>query len=166
MTTLPDGLQQRPARRSCATTSAQPAPTAFTEDGIQLQAGFACGAWVYDRGHGGQQRGYGQIERAADPADDGTAKWYVSWGAGGRTTAIKETYLEVALIPFDKRRSPTANGQRVLVLLGEYRGSAGEIAGKVGMRMHASRDEWLVWRWTELTDAGVSVNVPSPLPVA
>lgn len=129
------GLQRATHRRSTA-VPATAAPTARTDDGIELQAGFACGAWVYDRGHGGQQRGYGVVAVAADPADDGTARWCVDWAAGGRlggrTTAIKETYLELALVPNSARCSPTAIGQRVLVVLGKSKASKGEIVGKVG----------------------------------
>ena len=136
MTTLSAIRLQRPARRSFTATPAPPAPTACTADGIELQAGFGCGAWVYDRGHGGQQRAYGVVDRAAEPADDGTERWYIDWGAGGRsggrTTAIKETYLELSLIPGDRRLPPTAIGQRVLVVLGSSKGSTGETVSKVG----------------------------------
>lgn len=115
---------------------ATPATTARTDGGIELQAGFACGASVYDRGHGGQQRGYGAVLKAAGTADDGTARWYVDWAAGGRTggrtTAIKETYLEVALIHNSARCPPTAIGQGVLVVLGNFKNSTGVIVGKVG----------------------------------
>ncbi len=78
-TTLPEELLQRPARRrrrSCAAgTSAPLAPTAHTKDGIELHAGFTRGAWVYERSHRGQLRGYGLVKRESDPAFDGTARW-------------------------------------------------------------------------------------------
>lgn len=136
MTTLAAVGLQRPARRRRLAVPATPTPTACTDGGIELQEGFACGTSVYDRGHGGQQRGYGVVVKATDPADDGTARWYVDWAVGGRvngrTTAIKETYLEVALIPNRARCPPTAIGQRVLVVLGNSKDSTGEIVGKVG----------------------------------
>ena len=150
--TLPALDLQRPARRSCAATSVPPTQTAYTDDGIELQTGFACGTWVYDRGHGGQQRGYGVVARAGEPADDGTAKWYINWAAGGRaggrSTAIQETYLEMAVIANSARCPPTAIGQRVLVVLGNHKNSPGEIVAKVGTCAGgALRCKRWRWRW-------------------
>ena len=85
------------------------------------------GACVCDT-HKGKQRGYGTINVEADPARDGTARWYIAWDnvpAGTHTTAIKETYLNLALLPSCSRRAPTALVQCIMVVLGNCKGREG-----------------------------------------
>lgn len=122
--------------QAAATTATPPTPVPRTDDGVELQGGYVCGAWVYDMSHGGLHRGYGKLREEGNPTKDGKSRWYVDWAVGrrddGRSCAIQERYLEVALISNDRRRTPTAIGQPVLVVLGTLKGRKGTIVGKVG----------------------------------
>lgn len=108
------------ARRSLHTKAATPvAPP----DTLHRQHAFEWGATVYYQGHG-EARGYGSIERAGETDLDGTPTWYVSWfdKPSQRLRAYKETNLDLALIPYGRRKAPEALGQRIVVTVGNQKG--------------------------------------------
>lgn len=92
---------------------------------------------MFDSGHDSHEhcRGFGIIERPADPAADGTARWFVyNWDhprAGGRSKPIKQRYLDLPLVQRHKRVAPKALQQRVLVILGNSKGKEGKTVQKV-----------------------------------
>lgn len=111
------------------------APSALGPHEPQLW--FAAGASVYDRSQHGNCRGYGIIDRAAEPAPDGTQKWFVRWdGAaeGSRCTAISERYLELSHIHHRHRKEPTGLQQPILVMVGSSKGKTGVTEKKVGSK--------------------------------
>ncbi|KAL4452343.1 hypothetical protein ABPG75_008005 [Micractinium tetrahymenae] len=108
------------------------------QDERQTEVDWGKGATVFDSGHDSheQSRGFGIIERPADPAVDGTPRWFVcDWDhqrAGARSKPIKQTYLELPLVPRHKRVAPKALQQRVLVILGNSKGKEGKTVQKCG----------------------------------
>ncbi|KAL4430891.1 hypothetical protein ABPG75_006147 [Micractinium tetrahymenae] len=108
------------------------------QDEWQTEVDWGKGATVFDSGHDSheQSRGFGIIERPADPAVDGTPRWFVcDWDhqrAGARSKPIKQTYLELPLVPRHKRVAPEALQQRVLVILGNSKGKEGKTVQKCG----------------------------------
>ncbi|KAL4436846.1 hypothetical protein ABPG75_003985 [Micractinium tetrahymenae] len=108
------------------------------QDERQTEVDWGKGATVFDSGHDSheQSRGFGIIERPADPAVDGTPRWFVcDWDhqrAGARSKPIKQTYLELPLVPRHKRVAPKALQQRVLVILGNSKGKEEKTVQKCG----------------------------------
>ncbi|KAL4451780.1 hypothetical protein ABPG75_007442 [Micractinium tetrahymenae] len=108
------------------------------QDERQTEVDWGKGATVFDSGHDSheQSRGFGIIERPADPAVDGTPRWFVcDWDhqrAGARSKPIKQTYLELPLVTRHKRVAPKALQQRVLVILGNSKGKEGKTVQKCG----------------------------------
>ncbi|KAL4425972.1 hypothetical protein ABPG75_009988 [Micractinium tetrahymenae] len=107
------------------------------QDERQTEVDWGKGATVFDSGHDSheQSRGFGIIERPADPAVDGTPRWFVcDWDhqrAGARSKPIKQTYLELPLVTRHKRVAPKALQQRVLVILGNSKGKEGKTVQKL-----------------------------------
>ncbi|KAL4447704.1 hypothetical protein ABPG75_004954 [Micractinium tetrahymenae] len=131
---------RRPVRASTARRRLLVSARASSEpqDERQTEVDWGKGATVFDSGHDSheQSRGFGIIERPADPAVDGTPRWFVcDWDhqrAGARSKPIKQTYLELPLVPRHKRVAPKALQQRVLVILGNSKGKEGKTVQKCG----------------------------------
>lgn len=98
----------------------------------EQDAPFYVGASVYDASHHGACRGYGFITKAAEPAADGTPRWYVKFERGDRTTAVSEAYLGQCHIDHVGRDPPQSAGQRIVVVVGPHRGKEGVTVAKVG----------------------------------
>ena len=93
---------------------------------------------MWDATHA-ESRGYGELQRPAGPASDGTPKWFVrwdSWGEGQRITAIKQHSLQLSLIHHRQRVAPATLGQRIQVVAGPQQGKSGTAVKKVsGLRL-------------------------------
>ena len=86
---------------------------------------------VYDNSHN-KSRGYGIISDSAPPGENGIAKWKVDWEGGKRKKAISQKYLERPHIDHRHRVGPTAIGQRIVPMVGQYKGTEGTTVQKVG----------------------------------
>ena len=107
-----------------------PKPTSLALH-AECQISHAVGASVYDSTHN-QSRGYGEIQAAAPPAENGMPRWKVVFTGGQRNTCIQQDYLDLSLIHHSHRQAPSGLQQRVAVMVGNHKGRKGTTVKKVG----------------------------------
>ena len=115
MSSMPAGGEQttpiRMRTRRCLPV-AMAAPVSG-DSSTPLQHCFAKGASVHDNSHHAGHRGYGEITSAAEPAPDGTRRWYVEWEVkkdGQRSRPISETAAGSKSITAPCRFDPATSG--------------------------------------------------------